>query len=240
MHQRLVCLFISLTALFLIGCSNEAPKDFDLGQLTRVDVRETIAQPENEFVIAERKDLDTIREAFNAVRWEPGAMADIQPDRKAEATFFYTYDENMPERLFEYEVYLKDGSISLQSEEEEEGFGTLSKEQSEKLKKLLFKNKGAQVPESYVAEGYIVKKTEDEIRVITEIKKKEIMGNQEQIDFLIKEKYGGKGYVFNLNKIDEKAKSSLNVGQRVIVEYDEANFSAPLNANALKARTVQE
>ncbi|MEM1504931.1 DUF3221 domain-containing protein [Domibacillus sp. 8LH] len=144
----------------------------------------------------------------------------------------------MPERLFEYEVYLKDGIISLQSEEE--GYGTLSKAQSEKLKKLLFKNEDTQAPESYVAEGYIVKKTEDKIRVITEIKKEEIMGNQEQIDSLLKEKYEGKGYVFNLNKMDERIKSSLNVGKKVMVEYDEANLPAPLNANALKVRTVQE
>lgn len=239
MHQRFVCLFISLNALFLIGCSNEAPKDFDLNQLTRVDIRETIPQSETDFAtITEAKDLDIIRETFKEVQWEPGAMADIQPDRKVEATFFYTYEKNMPERLFEYEVYLKDGSISLQSEEE--GYGTLSKEQSEKFKKLLFKNEGTQAPESYVVEGYIVKKTEDEIRVITEIRKEEIMGNQEQIDSLLKEKYESKGYVFNLNKIDKKTKSSLNVGQKVVIEYDEANLSAPLNANALKVRTVQE
>ncbi|WNS78492.1 DUF3221 domain-containing protein [Domibacillus sp. DTU_2020_1001157_1_SI_ALB_TIR_016] len=239
MRQRLVCLFISLMALFVIGCSNKAPEEFDLDQLTRVDIRETIPQSKTDFaIITEEKDLDIIRKAFREVQWEPGAMAEIQPDRKLEATFFYTYEKNMPERLFEYEVYLKDGIISLQSKEE--GYGKLSKAQSEKLKKLLFKNEDTEAPESYVAEGYIVKKTEDEIRVITEIKKEEIMGNEEQIDSLIKEKYDGKGYVFNLNKIHERTKSSLNVGQKVVVEYDEANLSAPSNANALKVRTVQE
>ncbi|MCM3790496.1 YobA family protein [Domibacillus indicus] len=241
MHQKLIYLFISLNALFIIGCSNKVPKEFDLDQLTRVDIRETITQSETDFAtITEEKDLDIIRETFKEVQWEPGTMADIRPDRKVEATFFYTYEKNMPERLFEYQVYLKDGRISFQSEKQEEGYGTLSKEQSEKLKKLLFKNEGTQAPESYVAEGYIVKKTGDEIRVITEIRKEEIMGNQEQIDSLIKEKYESKGYVFNLNKIDEQTKSSLNAGQKVIVEYDEANLSAPLNANALKVRTVQE
>lgn len=238
MHQKLIYLFISLTALFLIGCSNEAPKEFDLDQLTRLDVRETTST--TGFVIMAEKDLDTIRETFKKVQWEPDAMVDIQPDRKLEATFFYTYDENMPERLFDYEVYLKEGIISLQSEKQEEGYGTLSKAQSEKLKKLLFKNEDTQAPESYVAKGYIVKKNGDKIRVITEIKKEEIMGSQEQIDSLLKEKYEGKGYVFNLNKIDERIKSSLNVGQKVVVEYDEANLSAPSNANALKVRTVQE
>lgn len=241
MHQRLVCLFISLTTLFLIGCSNEAPKDFDLDQLTRVDIQEAIPQSETDFsIIMEEKDLDIIRETFKEVQWEPGAMVDIRPDRKVEAVFFYTYEKNMPERLFEYQVYLKEGYISLQSEKQEEGYGTLNKEQGEKLKELLFKDEDTQAPKSYVAQGYIMKKTEDEIRVITEIKKEEIMGNEEQINSLIKEKYESKGYVFNLNKINEKTKSSLNIGQKVIVEYDEANLSAPLNANALKVRTIQE
>ncbi|MEM1504930.1 hypothetical protein RG959_16120 [Domibacillus sp. 8LH] len=89
MHQRLVCLFISLIALFLIGCSNEAPKDFDLNQLTRVDIQEAIPQSETDFsTITEEKDLDIIRETFKEVQWEPGATADIQPDRKVESTFF--------------------------------------------------------------------------------------------------------------------------------------------------------
>lgn len=142
MHQRLAYFLISLTTLFLISCSNEEPKKFNLDQLTRVDIQEITPKSENEFVIMEEKDLDIIRETFKEVEWEPNTMVDIQGERTVEATFFYTYEENMPERLFMYEVYLmKNESISLQSEKEEEGYGELSKEHAKSLKTLFFRNK---------------------------------------------------------------------------------------------------
>lgn len=142
MHQRLAYFLISLTALFLIGCSDEEPKKFNLDQLTRVDIQEITPKSENEFVIMVEKDLDIIRETFKEVEWEPNTMVDIQGERTVEATFLYTYEENMPERLFVYEVYLmKNGSISLQSEKGEEGYGELSKEHAKSLKTLFFRNK---------------------------------------------------------------------------------------------------
>jgi hypothetical protein len=142
LQQRLVYFLISLTALFLIGCSDEEPMEFNLDQLTRVDIQEITPKSENEFVITEEKDLDIIRETFKEVEWEQNTMVDIQGERTVEATFFYTYEENMPERLSVYEVYLiKNGSISLQSEKGEEGYGELSKEHAESLKTLFFRNK---------------------------------------------------------------------------------------------------
>jgi hypothetical protein len=139
LQQRLVYFLISLTALFLIGCSDEEPKEFNLDQITRVDIQEITPKSENEFVIMEEKDLDIIRETFKEVEWEPNTMVDIQGERTVEATFFYTYEENMPERLSVYEVYLmKNGSISLQSEKGEEGYGELSKEHAESLKNTVF------------------------------------------------------------------------------------------------------
>ncbi|WNS82278.1 hypothetical protein RRU94_16205 [Domibacillus sp. DTU_2020_1001157_1_SI_ALB_TIR_016] len=142
MQQKLAYLLISLTALLLIGCSDKEPKKFNLDQLTRVDIQEITPKSENEFVLMEEKDLNIIREAFKEVEWEPNTMVDIQGERTVEATFFYTYEENMPERLFVYEVYLmKNGSISLQSEKGEEGYGELSKEHAESLKTLFFRNK---------------------------------------------------------------------------------------------------
>ncbi|MGG3452287.1 hypothetical protein [Domibacillus aminovorans] len=142
MQQRLVYFLISLTALFLIGCSDEAPKEFNLDQLTRVVVQEINKGTQNEIIIMEEKDLESIREVFKEIKWEPGSMVDIEGERSAEATLCYTYDKNMPERLFVYEVYLmKEGTISLQSENEEEGYGELSKEHAESLKTLFFRNK---------------------------------------------------------------------------------------------------
>lgn len=141
LQKRLLYLLISLTVLFLIGCSDDEPKEFNLDQLTRVDIQEITPKSDNEFVIMEEKDLDVIREAFEDVEWEPNTMVDIQGERMVEATFFYTYEENVPERLFVYEIYLmKNGSISLQSEKGEEGYGELSTKHAESLKTLFFKN----------------------------------------------------------------------------------------------------
>lgn len=158
MRHKLVYFFISITGLLLIGylggnisfllivlvlflisCSAEKRKKFDLNQLTKVKVRELNVKAKTEFVIIEEEDFDTIREAFEKVEWEPNTGLDIQGERMVEATFFCTCEENMPELLAMYEVYLmKEGSIFFQSEKEKEGYGELHKEDAESLKYLLF------------------------------------------------------------------------------------------------------
>ncbi|WNS78269.1 hypothetical protein RRU94_07355 [Domibacillus sp. DTU_2020_1001157_1_SI_ALB_TIR_016] len=138
-QEKLIPLVMIVIILLIIGHAIEDQKKFDLNQLARVEVRELYVKTENGFVITEEKDFDVIREAFEKFEWEPNTKMDIQGERTVEATFFYTYEENMPEPLSMCKVYLmKEGSISFQSEKEEEGYGELSKEHAERLTFLFF------------------------------------------------------------------------------------------------------
>ncbi|WP_050180568.1 hypothetical protein [Domibacillus robiginosus] len=164
MQQRMVYFFIGVMILFLIGCLEdgllqlnlvhfliflivlfiaghavEEHKKFHFTQLTRVEVRELYPKSENEFLILEETDFDTIREALEKVEWKPNRMVDIQGERAIITTFFYTFEEDRTEALSFYEFFLmKEGSISLRSGKEKEGYGELSKEHAESLKYLLF------------------------------------------------------------------------------------------------------
>ncbi|WP_170840823.1 hypothetical protein [Oceanobacillus limi] len=52
-------------------------------------------------------------------------------------TLFYTFDENMPEKLYKYRVWFNgNGNATIISNNEEEGYGSLE-EDSLKLKNIL-------------------------------------------------------------------------------------------------------
>lgn len=56
----------------MIGCTNGIPKEFDLNQLTRVDVVEKNDGSNNkEIVISDEETLRSLREVFGKIMWEP-------------------------------------------------------------------------------------------------------------------------------------------------------------------------
>lgn len=64
---------------------------------------------------------------------------EIRGERKVEATFFYTNEENEAELFCMYEIYLmKNGNLFFKSEKEKEGCGKLIKEQADNVKSLFF------------------------------------------------------------------------------------------------------
>ncbi|KKB33093.1 YobA family protein [Bacillus thermotolerans] len=91
-------------------------------------------------------------------------------------------------------------------------------------------------------EGYIVNKDKDRIWVIPEIKKEELIGKSEEEVFalVMSEKYHGEGYMVDAKDIDKEMVSSLQVGQKVIVNFDTFGLSAPMYAHATKIKIVEE
>ncbi|MGG3451869.1 DUF3221 domain-containing protein [Domibacillus aminovorans] len=70
-------------------------------------------------------------------------------------------------------------------------------------------------------EGYIVDKSNDRIWVIPEMTKEEITGKSEkELNALLSGKYHGEGFNFDTKNINEETVSSLQVGQKVIVTFD--------------------
>ncbi|WP_246945046.1 hypothetical protein [Bacillus pinisoli] len=135
-------IFFFYLLITLIGCTNEVPKEFDLSQLTRVDVQNfTGDNYDNETIVTEEEKIKALRGLFERIEWEQNVKAEMTRKEDVKATFFFTYDKNMPERLFEYFIWFNQGDASATIiDREKNAIGTLDKEESEKLKDILVNN----------------------------------------------------------------------------------------------------
>ena len=135
MKQNPIILSI-ITISLLIGCSKDAAYEFDLNQLTRVDISEE--NSEKELIITDKENIKSLRNIISRIEWE----ADIKPQMAEKedviATLFFTYDRDMPERLTEYSIWFskKDGSAEI-FHREKNALGTLDKENAQALKELM-------------------------------------------------------------------------------------------------------
>jgi len=142
LNFRLVICIIFVT--FLVGCINKVPNKFDLKQLTRVDI-EVVKEDgsyEESIMITDENTMDTIRKAFKQIKWNPNAQPKMVRQEDVKATLFFKYDENMPEQLFEYQIWFiqSNDTATIISNNEKEGFGTLDKENAQALESI-FLNK---------------------------------------------------------------------------------------------------
>lgn len=128
---------INFTSLFvfmvlLVGCIGE-----EKGQLSRVDVQkiDTEGKYEDVVMITDRESIELLRQAFEQIKWDDKVVKMARkPD--VEATLFYTFDENKPERLYEYEIWFNksSGTATIISNNENESYGELDKDNAQALK----------------------------------------------------------------------------------------------------------
>ncbi|QNK49390.1 hypothetical protein H7F28_03520 [Brevibacterium sp. PAMC23299] len=128
---------INFTSLFvfmvlLVGCIGE-----EKGQLSRVDVQkiDTEGKYEDVVMITDRESIELLRQAFEQIKWDDKVVKMARkPD--VEATLFYTFDENKPERLYEYEIWFNEssGTATIISNNENESYGELDKDNAQSLK----------------------------------------------------------------------------------------------------------
>ena len=139
---------ISLTigiifTMLLMGCTNTGSKEFNFKQLTRVDVEVVKADEsyEEAVMITDEETIDVVRNIFKEIQWEPNAEPKMARMEDVKATLFFEYDKNMPERLFEYEIWFnqRNDTATIISNNEKEGFGTLDKDHAQTLKKILLR-----------------------------------------------------------------------------------------------------
>ncbi|MBO9128532.1 hypothetical protein [Bacillus sp. 165] len=124
-------LFVILT--IFSGCGKEQQK------LTRVTFQEL--QKDGTFgeesVIADKKTLEKLASIVDEIKWEK-AIPSMAREGDVKAVLYYEEEKNMPERLYEYEIWFnKNGKAEFLSNDKEKSYGKLNKNKSETLKKLL-------------------------------------------------------------------------------------------------------
>jgi len=132
-------MLISLVTLFLLGCTDQVSDKKDLHMLSRVDVFPIVEGTKmEEFILMDENELSSIREIFEQVQWTPNVEAEMERMEDFQLTLFYTYNENMPERLFEYKIWFsEDGTATIISDVARENFGELDKDAAKELKEIL-------------------------------------------------------------------------------------------------------
>jgi hypothetical protein len=130
-------------AVFLIGCTNKGTNEFDLNQLTRIDIEvvKTDESYEEAVMITDKETIEVLRKTFKKIRWEPNVEPKMARKEDVKATLFFKYDENMPERLFEYQIWFKQNNKTAKiiSHNVKEGYGTLDKDNAKTLERTLIK-----------------------------------------------------------------------------------------------------
>lgn len=137
--MKRIYLLICLVTLFLIGCTDQVSDKKDLHMLSRVDVVPIEEGTKmEEFIVVDEKELSSIREIFGQVQWSPGVESEMERMEDFQLKLFYIYDEDMPERMFEYKIWFnKDETATLISNVARENFGELDKDGAEELKEIL-------------------------------------------------------------------------------------------------------
>lgn len=137
MRKSISLIFLLALGMLLVACSGQEE------QLTRVDVQKINQEGNYEdavIMITEQEKIDLIRNSFKNVNWESNTKADMSRKEDVLVTFFYTFDKNMPERLYEYRIWFNEnGTATLISNIDKEGYGTLDKDNSQVIKNVLLK-----------------------------------------------------------------------------------------------------
>jgi hypothetical protein len=119
----------------ITACSS---KDYE--NLTRIDIQKV--NPDGDYedtvIITDNETIEELKSIFIQIKWEPNIQAEMARKENVLVTLFYTLDENMPEKLYEYRVWFNgNGNATIISNNEEEGYGSLNEEDTLKLKNIL-------------------------------------------------------------------------------------------------------
>ncbi|PYF07246.1 hypothetical protein [Ureibacillus chungkukjangi] len=127
-------LFLCLLGTMLVACSN------DENFLIRIDVQRVASDDslEDEDMILDLITLDSIKSLLEEVKWEPEEEPEDAGSEDLIATLFYADEKDKPDELYLYRIWYNfDDTITIISNNEEEGYGKLDEEYADKLKSLL-------------------------------------------------------------------------------------------------------
>lgn len=133
--KKFICFtFLLVFGILLVACSGKEE------QLTRVDVQKVNEEGNygDVLMITDQAKIDLIGNFIENVSWEPNIEAEMARKEDVLATLFYTFDKNMPERLYEYRIWFNENeTATIISNNEKEGYGTIDKGNSQNLKNAL-------------------------------------------------------------------------------------------------------
>jgi hypothetical protein len=135
--KKIISIVFLFVFLLLTACFGQ-----EKGELTRVDAQKVDKEGNYEDVvmITDNESIELLKEAFEYIKWDDKI---VNMARKADvkATLFYTFDENMPERLVEYEIWFNGntGTATIVSNNENKSYGELDKDNTNTVKNILFK-----------------------------------------------------------------------------------------------------
>lgn len=101
--QRRYLVLLSLLLLCLTGCSDES------GKLTRIDIQEEKLE---DIIITDQDKLKALENILKNIHWEENTKFMMARKEAIKATFFYQFDENMPEKLEEYLIWIHDSDTT--------------------------------------------------------------------------------------------------------------------------------
>lgn len=132
--MSIILLFV---IIFLAACSGQ-----EKGELTRVDVQKVVKEGDYEEVlmITDNVSIELLKKKFEDIKWED-QVVNMARNPEVKATLFYEYDKNMPERLVEYEIWFNEntGTATIVSNNENQSYGELDKDNTKSLRKILLK-----------------------------------------------------------------------------------------------------
>ncbi|KRF63238.1 hypothetical protein ASG99_22475 [Bacillus sp. Soil768D1] len=129
-------IFLFVFMLLLVGCMGE-----DTEQLTRVDVQKIDAEGKyvEALMITDNESIELLSEAFKQIKWD-NRMVKMARKPDLIATLFYTFDENIPERIVEYEIWFNEnGTATIISNNENKSYGELDNESAKTLINIFLK-----------------------------------------------------------------------------------------------------
>ncbi|MFC2950017.1 hypothetical protein [Virgibacillus sediminis] len=136
--KKIMSIIFLFAIMLLAACSGQ-----EEGVLTRVDVQKVDKEGNYEEVvmITDKKSIELLKKAFEDIKWSPNTKVNMARKADVKATLFFEFDENMPERLVEYEIWFNEsaGTAEIVSNNDDEGYGELNTDNTKILRKNLLK-----------------------------------------------------------------------------------------------------
>ncbi|MGG2028014.1 hypothetical protein AB1282_20140 [Gottfriedia sp. S16(2024)] len=122
---------IAVLTFLLVGCTSEGK-----GELTRIDI-DTFVKNQEPTHIQDKDTLVLIENLFKKIKWQSNQILSMAKKPDLLAVFFYEEEKNMPNRLYEYEIWFNaTGTATIIINDEKEGYsyGELDKNNAKTLK----------------------------------------------------------------------------------------------------------
>ncbi|MGM7684559.1 hypothetical protein ACSVDA_20770 [Cytobacillus sp. Hm23] len=143
--KKIMNLSIYFVLVMLFSCTNSIPKgehnDLNINLLTRVDVQKptsNVSYEDEVMMITNNESIQVIRNVYKNIKWGRNVDTKISRHEDVKATFFYTYDDNMPELLTDYYIWFDEfNQTAIIIDEAESSLGTIDEDHAILLKELL-------------------------------------------------------------------------------------------------------